>query len=206
MVFAPPPNPDFILPIDCTTLWWTMVEWITAMLMPATSSSNICFTPANFIKNPFNLNWKRLQVMVNHLINLWPNIFQMFTFKFKLYVMGSIAAYLKAVDTIGNCQNPVFSFGVSQHVHKITNLWKFELDWSSKLRDNYERKKHPCHTKLCAFRYEVLKSTSWKITSSSKTTSLQREPFLTRFYTINFSLLLLTNYGFMLIIILSNYQ
>ena len=25
-------------------------------------------------------------------------------------------------------------------MHKITNLWKFELDWSSKLRDNNERK------------------------------------------------------------------
>ena len=29
---------------------------------------------------------------------------------------------LKAVDTIGNCQRPVFSLGVSQHMHKITNL------------------------------------------------------------------------------------
>ena len=52
-------------------------------------------------------------------------------------------------DTIGNCQRPVFSLGVSQYKHKITNLWKFELDWSSELRDNNERKKHPCHTKLC---------------------------------------------------------
>ena len=34
---------------------------------------------------------------------------------------------------------------------------------------------------------EVLKSNSWKITSSSKTTLLQREPFLTKFYTINSS-------------------
>ena len=25
-------------------------------------------------------------------------------------------------------------------MHKITNLWKFELDWSSELQDNYERK------------------------------------------------------------------
>ena len=59
---------------------------------------------------------------------------------------------LKTLDTIGNCQRSVFSLGVSQHVHKITNLWKFELDWSSELRDNYERQKHPSHTKLCAFR------------------------------------------------------
>ena len=37
-------------------------------------------------------------------------------------------------------------------MHKITNLWKFLLNRSSKLRDNNERKKHPCHKKLCAFR------------------------------------------------------
>ena len=39
--------------------------------------------------------------------------------------------YLKTVDTIGNCQRPVFSLGVSQHVHKITTLWKFQLNRSS---------------------------------------------------------------------------
>ena len=39
---------------------------------------------------------------------------------------------------------------------------------------------------------EVSKSNSWKITSFSKTTLLQREPFLTMFYTINSSPLLVT--------------
>ena len=39
--------------------------------------------------------------------------------------------YLKTVDNIGNCQRPVFSLGVSQPMHKITNLGQFELDWSS---------------------------------------------------------------------------
>ena len=29
---------------------------------------------------------------------------------------------LKALDTIGNCQRPVFSLGVFQHMHKITYL------------------------------------------------------------------------------------
>ena len=62
---------------------------------------------------------------------------------------------LKAVDTIGNCQRLAFTVGVSQHMHKITNLWKFELNRSSKLRDNNERRKHPCHTKLCAFRWLI---------------------------------------------------
>ena len=125
--------------------------------------------------------------------------------------------YLKTLDTIGYCQRPLFSLGVSQHIQKITNLCKFELNWSSELRDNYERKKHPCHTKLCAFicmpdfetsssKLEVSKSNSWKITSLSKTKTLQREPFLTMFYTINLSPLLVTKWGLMLIIILSNYQ
>ena len=59
---------------------------------------------------------------------------------------------LKTLETIGNCQRPVFSLGVSQHMHKITNLGKFKLNRSSKLRDNYKRKKHPSHRKLCAFR------------------------------------------------------
>ena len=32
---------------------------------------------------------------------------------------------LKTLNTIGNCQRLVFTVGVSQHMHKITNLWKF---------------------------------------------------------------------------------
>ena len=52
----------------------------------------------------------------------------------------------------------------------------------------------------------VSKSNSWKITSFLKTMSLQREPFLTMFHTINLSLLVVTKCGLMLIIILSNYQ
>ena len=39
---------------------------------------------------------------------------------------------------------------------------------------------------------EVSKSNSWKITAFSKTTSLQREPFLTVYDTINLSPLLVT--------------
>ena len=53
---------------------------------------------------------------------------------------------------------------------------------------------------------EVSKSNSWKIPSFSKTMALQREPFLTMFYTINLSPLLVTKKCFMLIIFLSNYQ
>ena len=34
----------------------------------------------------------------------------------------SNSALLKALDMFGNCQRPLFSLGVSQHMHKITNL------------------------------------------------------------------------------------
>ena len=122
------------------------------------------------------------------------------------------------MDTIGNhgnCQRLVFTVGVCQHVHKITNLLKFELNRSSTLRDNNERK-NTLVTRSCVLsrldfetsnsKLEVPKSNSWKITSFAKTTSLQRKPFLTMSYTINLSPLLVSKWGFMLIIILSNYQ
>ena len=48
---------------------------------------------------------------------------------------------LKALNMFGNCQRPVFSPGVSQHMRKITSLWKFELiNWTLKLQENDERK------------------------------------------------------------------
>ena len=47
---------------------------------------------------------------------------------------------LKTLDTISDCQRPVSSLGVSQHMHKTTNLWVFELNRSSNLRDDNERK------------------------------------------------------------------
>ena len=113
------------------------------------------------------------------------------------------------------CQRLAFTVGVSQHLHKITNLWKFELNRTSKLRDNNERK-NPCHTKLCTFRWlisrpQVLNLRSrnqirWKLLLSRKTMVLQREPFLTMFYTTNLSPLLFIKKGFMLIIILNYYQ
>ena len=52
---------------------------------------------------------------------------------------NNASAALKVLNTFGNCQRPVFSLGVS-HKHKITSLWKFGLNWSSKLRENDERK------------------------------------------------------------------
>ena len=68
------------------------------------------------------------------------------TFFYSLWKYG-----LNILHTIGNCQRPVFSLGVAQHMHQITNLWTFQLNWSSKLRDNNERKT-PLSHKLYAFR------------------------------------------------------
>ena len=105
---------------------------------------------------------------------------------------------LKTLDTMGNCQRPVFWLGVSQHMHKITNLWKFRLNRSSSLRDKNERKKNLSHEvwRPKKSNSEVTKSNS-NIPSGtlllfSKTTSLRRELFLSMIYTINSSRLLVT--------------
>ena len=66
------------------------------------------------------------------------------------------ATTLKTLDTIGDCQRPVYSLGVSQQMHKITNLWKFELSWLCEVARYKWKKKTPLshhgRTKLCAFR------------------------------------------------------
>ena len=46
----------------------------------------------------------------------------------------------KDMDTIGKCQRPVFPLGVSQHYASKNKFVKFELNWLSTLRNNYERK------------------------------------------------------------------
>ena len=56
---------------------------------------------------------------------------------------------LKALDTFGNCQRPVFSLGVSQLMHEIANLYKFGLNWSSILQKNNEKKKTLLHFFMC---------------------------------------------------------
>ena len=90
----------------------------------------------------------------------------------------------KTLDTFGNCQRPIFSLSVSQQMHEPVKIWAQLVE-----------RKTPRHTKLCAFiclisrpqnlilTTEVSKSNLWKITSFSKTTLLQREPFLTMFLT-----------------------
>ena len=114
---------------------------------------------------------------------------------------------LKAVDTIGNCQRLAFAVGVSQHMHKITNLCKFELNRSSKLRDNNERRNHPCHTKLCAFRLLILRPQVLNLRSRNQIHGKLLQSFSkTMALHGNLSPLLVPKKGFMLINILSKCQ
>ena len=110
---------------------------------------------------------------------------------------------LKTLNTIGNCQRQVFSntWCISTYrpyMHKITNLCSIGHQ-SCEITMN---EKHPGHTKLCAIRCLILRpqTLTWgleikfveKLLLSRKTTLLQREPFLTMFYIINLSPLLVT--------------
>ena len=112
-------------------------------------------------------------------------------------------------------QRPVFSLGISQHMHQITNLWTFWLNRSSKLQENNERKtnlgvikglrlhhimtisnelgwKEPLVLTRRLLCFSILLF-EWEITSQ-KLSLLQRELFLTMFYAINSSPLLVTRY------------
>ena len=108
---------------------------------------------------------------------------------------------LKTRDTIGNCQRPVFSLGVSQHMHENTPCENLSSIGCRSCEIIMEEKTSLSHEVVCfqmldfvhsKSNSEVLKSNSWKITYFSKTTPLQREPFLTMFYTINLSPSLIT--------------
>ena len=113
------------------------------------------------------------------------------SFQFEWEKLFLVLNRLKTVDTTGYCQRPVFSFGVSQHMHKITNLWKLGFNIGRRSCEIIIEEKTPCSHEVVCFlmldfvtsnsKSEVSKSNSWKITCLSKTTSLQREPFLTTF-------------------------
>ena len=56
---------------------------------------------------------------------------------------------LKTLDTIGNCQRPVFSLGLSQHMHKLNENLSLIGRRSCKI---IMKEKTPCHTKFMALR------------------------------------------------------
>ena len=115
-------------------------------------------------------------------------------FSFILYFIKAIESilnknflfFVKTLDTIGYCQRPVFSLSVPQHSTKLKKTWKFELNWS---RDNSGRKKkrHPYHTKLCAFSCSILRpqKSHAEVSKSKFKHFIGKLPFLTMFYTIN---------------------
>ena len=88
--------------------------------------------------------------------------------------INCVLTWLKAVDTIGNCQRPVFSLVVSQHMHKIRNLWKFELNRSPTFQDNNERKNTHV-TRSCV----RLDSWFWDLKLRSRN-QIRRKLFLSR--------------------------
>ena len=58
---------------------------------------------------------------------------------------------LSALNTFGNCQRPVISLGVSQHIWKQNKTVKFWTQWFVKVARK-KRKKKTRHTKLFVFR------------------------------------------------------
>ena len=94
---------------------------------------------------------------------------------------------LKGRYMFGNFQRPVFSLGVSHHKQKITNLWKFGLNRSSKLRENDERKN------TLVGRISVLSDRNKRLLA-------------TLVYTINSSPMVVTKSVSKLIFVLSNNQ
>ena len=60
------------------------------------------------------------QIFTGLLLYAYVGIHQMRQLIFDNYQRWTFP--LKTVDTIGNCQRLVFTVGVSQHMHKITNL------------------------------------------------------------------------------------
>ena len=86
------------------------------------------------------------------------------------------------------------SLGVSHYNHKITNLWKFGLDWSSKLWEKDERK-NTLVGRIC-----VLSDKNKRLLARSLLL------FIMINYLKNSSPMLVTKSVFKLILVLSNYQ
>ena len=121
-----------------------------------------------------------------------------------LYYLLSFIAFVfvdvSSVDSYSS-QETYSTLSVSQHMHKISNLKNF-CSIGHLSCEIIMKEKTPLSPEVVCFpmldfetsnsKSEVSKSNSWKITSFSKTTSLQKEPFLTMFYSINLSPLLVT--------------
>ena len=84
---------------------------------------------------------------------------------------------LKTLDTISNCQKPVFSLGVSHHMHKITTCENFSSIGRRSCEITMKKIITFSHEVVCfqmlyfetsSSKSEVSKSHSWKITFFSR--------------------------------------
>ena len=110
------------------------------------------------------INWielKKRGQMSRRLINRGVSVIVDVLF-FTLFFNDAIT---KALNTCGNCQRPLFSLSLSQH------LWKFGLNCSSKLQENNDRKTPLKHIYVC-FRCIIWLIKSFNLTSFSKTVLL----------------------------------
>ena len=126
----------------------TFSLWLCHVCVPY-SRYNMCALCRNTARS-CHVAFTEMQIGLRSLINLRPLNFlcrhrrrhNHIRINFGVGHASVVGWSLKAVDTrpIGNCQRLAFTVGVSQHMHEITNLWKFELNRSSNLRENNERK------------------------------------------------------------------
>ena len=65
----------------------------------------------------------------------------------KMYLVKSFEELSRTLDTIGKCQRPVLSLGVSQNMLK-----QFSSIGRRSCEITMKEKKQPCHMKLCTFR------------------------------------------------------
>ena len=102
-----------------------------------------------------NSNAVTINVYLNAGIVMVMKTAMMVRMKLPVQVRSIWFYSFKTLDTVGNCQRPTFSLCVSQHVHKITYLWKFELNWSSKLLDIPMKEKTPLSHEVVCFQMLV---------------------------------------------------
>ena len=129
--------------------------WLCHVMDELICSLFVCHSTRQTTRNTMceipNTVWTYYEIIVKESLPI-TNWIVKFLFKkiyfncWELVLDGSsiqwILCNVKLNDTMytfGNCQRPVFSLGVSLHMHKIT-LWKFGLNWSLKLPKNDERK------------------------------------------------------------------
>ena len=138
--------------------------WTPARIQSLTKALHVGFY--SFLKNYSTsasniLRW----AFFHHYLQTVQGLFKSVDIVF--CVLQKVPDPLKTLDTVGSCRRLVFTVNV-------TNLWKFELNQSSKLWDNNERKKHPCHTFWCLIlRPQILNLRSrdqirWKLLLSRK--------------------------------------